>query len=97
MNTAINIGLIASGAGIQEATLSSVSIQNGYQLKKVLINEALPARMAETKYPGAELVEGLNAILLDDSINLVVLAGNAGSDLNLIKQVSDAGKYVRII
>lgn len=96
MNTT-NIGLIATGSIAGDTQLSLASVQNGYQLRKVLVNESLPAGLAGARYPGVEQVEALAAILDDANIQLVVLAGDAGSDLQLIRRISESGKFLRII
>lgn len=92
-----HIGLVAANAAGHPVQLSLSSIVNGYELKKVFVKGDLSEGLARTHYPDAEIVGDLGALLNDDTIDLVVVASQPGNDLDIVKEVLDAGKHVRII
>ncbi|WP_290708494.1 hypothetical protein [Flavihumibacter sp. CACIAM 22H1] len=91
------IGLIATQQNEMPITLSTGSIENGYKLKKVLAQQDLSTGLAESWYPGVEVVGNLREILEDDKIELVVVAGKSENQLDIIRQATEAGKFVRVI
>ena len=92
------IGLIATQQLETPILLSSGSLANGYKLKKVLAHgEAVSNGLAESWYPGVEVVANLSDILEDENIELVVVAGKSNNQLELIRQATEAGKFVRVI
>lgn len=97
MNSTKYIGLISSETSLPLAQLSAGSIENGYQLKKVLPFEELSAGLAASRYPGAEIVDRLSDIIHDDSIELVLIADSGSGRPALVREVMDAGKHVRIL
>ena len=97
MSTYKYIDLIATQQLEMPILLSSGSIENGYKLKKVLATQTVSNSLAESWYPGVEVVTSLSEILEDENIELVVVAGKSENQLDLIRQATKAGKFVRLI
>ncbi|WP_290792102.1 Gfo/Idh/MocA family oxidoreductase [Flavihumibacter sp. UBA7668] len=97
MSTFKYIGLIATQQLEMPILLSTGSIDHGYKLKKVLAQQDLTTGLAESWYPGVEVVGNLSEILEDENIELVVVAGKSDNHLDIIRQATEAGKFVRVI
>ena len=98
MGTYKYIGLIATQQLEMPILLSSGSLENGYKLKKVLAqDQTFSNGLAESWYPGVEVVANISDILEDDNIEIVVVAGKSENQVELIRQATEAGKFVRVI
>lgn len=91
------IGLIATQQMEMPILLGSGSMENGYKLKKVLAQQEVTNGLAESWYPGVEVVGTISEILNDENIELVVVAGKSDNQMELIRQATEAGKFVRVI
>lgn len=97
MDTFKNIGLIECGEPLSQFQLQETSTKKGYTLKKVLVRDNASLRTASRHYPQAEIVQDMNSIIHDNSIDLVVLTTPNAADLELIPEVIKSGKHIRII
>ena len=70
--------------------------QKGFHLKKVMIHHTSPA-IARMHYPQAEVVQDKAAIINDATIELIVISGAAKQDMDLVAEVLQTGKHVRIV
>ncbi|HEY8396738.1 MAG TPA: Gfo/Idh/MocA family oxidoreductase [Flavihumibacter sp.] len=91
------IGLIANHQPDMPIVLSTGSVAQGYKLKKVLAQESVTSGLAESWYPGVEVVANLDDILNDEHIELIVVAGQSPNQLDIIQKATAAGKFVRVI
>lgn len=91
------IGLVATEHLELPIVLGTGSIAHGYKLKKVLAQQSLSSGLAESWYPGVEVVGNLAEILEDEHIELVVVAGKSDNQLDIIQKATAAGKFVRVI
>ena len=97
MDTFKNIGLVECSTSGKIFQLGTTSTINGYNLKKVLINGTITEGLARNLYPEAEVVQELEAITNDASIDLVIISAPQGYDRTLVSEVMQSGKPVRIV
>ncbi len=53
--------------------------------------------IAMSQFPGAQLVDDINAIIEDSAIDLILVSKPKPEDMNMIGEAVQAGKNVRII
>jgi predicted dehydrogenase len=92
-----NAGLIECGPSTNPYEISSNSEFDGFHLKKVLVKQKITDRLAEEYYPQAEIVEDINSIINDKTIELVIVSEPGDADLNLVAEALEAGKQVRVL
>lgn len=91
-----NVGLIECKQPVGSFNTDSLGNRNGFHLKKVLIPDVSPD-VSRKHYPHAEIVQDKRAIMEDSSIDLIVISGAAKSDLDLVAEVLQTGKHVRLV
>ena len=97
MNTYKNVGLIECKDHGPVTQMTESSRLNGYNIKKVYINNNISAQEVRSQYPEAEIVENTRAIIDDAFIDLVIVSSPADADMDIVGEVLEAGKYVRVI
>lgn len=97
MSTFKNIGLIMCGGSPKFPQLSLVSSEQGYQVKKVLRDERISEKIIKTNYPEAEIVTDKNSIIQDENISVVVLDAPVNSCSDLLAEILQSGKQVRVV
>ncbi len=53
--------------------------------------------IARRHYPQSEIVQDKRAIMEDSTIDLIVISGAAKDDLDLVAEVLQTGKHVRLV
>jgi predicted dehydrogenase len=96
MDTLTNVGLIDYNTPIGDFKVDAVSDQRGFRLKKVMVKDASP-EIIRLHYPQSEIVQDKQAIIHDSSIDLIVISGAAEKELDLVAEVLQTGKHVRIV
>lgn len=97
MNTYKNVGVIDCSDHGSVPVLSEASKTNGYNIKKVYLSNNSSQADIKTQYPQAEIVDDAKAIIDDALIDLVIVSQPADNDMNIVGEVLEAGKYVRVI
>ena len=97
MNTYKNVGLIECNDHGPIHKLSVGSKLNGYNIKKIYINNKAPQKEIIAQYPDAEIVDDKKEIINDALIDLVIVSSPANSNMDIVGEVLEAGKYVRVI
>ncbi|MEP6845669.1 MAG: hypothetical protein ABI861_06685 [Panacibacter sp.] len=97
MNTYKNVGLIECRDHGPVLQMSANSNLNGYNIKKIYINKNISDHEVKSQYPNAEIVKDTNAIINDVFIDLVIVSSPADADMDIVGEVLEAGKYVRVI
>lgn len=97
MNAIKSVGVIECGLLDEASMKDRIGNTNGIRLKKILVKNGAGKTAAQQLFPQAELVGNAAAILQDDSIELVLVADPQEADKDLIREVLNTGKYVRII
>ena len=92
-----NIGLIHFGPAGRMFKLYSINMLNGFYLKKILLPGDVNADTAKSYYPNAEIVHNMHSITNDSSIDLVIIAGSPKVNAELLTEVLQSGKNLRII
>ena len=96
MNTYKNVGLIECNYGpIHE--LSEGSKLNGYNIKKIYTSNHHSQKDIKEQFPDAEIVDDTKSIINDALIDLVIVSSPADKDMDIVGEVLEAGKYVRVI
>lgn len=96
MDTIKNVGLIECNNAMGTFKTDALGNRHGFRLKKVMAPHASP-EMTRLQYPQSEIVQDKRAITEDASIELIVIAGAAKSDLDWVAEVVQTGKHVRMV
>lgn len=96
METVTNVGLIECNTSIESFKTETLGETGGFRLKKVMVPN-VSAEITRLHYPQSEIVQDKRAIIEDASIDLIVISGAAKSDLDLVAEVVQTGKHVRIV
>ncbi|OJW00045.1 MAG: hypothetical protein BGO52_02805 [Sphingobacteriales bacterium 44-61] len=96
MKTFTSIAVIECSHSASSLWKSATSPVNGGNLKKVLPKGSFTHNLSR-QFPEAEIVSNSNDILNDESIDLIILADPASSDLGIAAAALEAGKSVRIL
>ena len=95
MTKTINVGVIGS------LTVDSFpevnTLKNGFNLKKILSQDNISADHARSKYPSAQIVNDIDEIVSDNSIELVIVSDNNRPDSAVIEKILQSGKHIRVI
>jgi scyllo-inositol 2-dehydrogenase (NADP+) len=97
MDTVKTVGLIACGTSGIPDQVEFRNRLNGFELKKVHVMGTQLYKQALEQYPGAEIVPDSEAIIQDESIDLVIVSKPADEDFSLVTRALEAGKHVRIL
>lgn len=96
METITNVGLIECKTPGEAFQTDSLGNRHGFHLKKVMAKNNSP-ELTRLQYPQSEIVQDKRAIMEDSTIDLIVISGAAKSDLDLVAEVLQTGKHVRIV
>jgi len=96
MNTYKNVGLIECNYG-PLPELGEASKLNGYNIKKIYTSNNLSEAEIKEQFPDAEIVDNTKSIIDDALIDLVIVSSPADKDMDIVGEVLEAGKYVRVI
>ena len=89
-------GLIECGDSITASWSENPTLFDGFELKKILFRQNI-GKHGQEYYPKAEMVNDTQAIINDESIELIILSAPGEDDLNLVAKAIDAGKQVRVL
>ncbi len=90
----INVGMIAEGMNTDHFTQHQ---SENFNVKKIQTQDRVTANLALATYPEVEIVDDINSIFADASIELVIVSTSAVRDSQLLQFALEAGKQVRII
>ena len=94
MNKKVNVGLIGYGMAGQVFHAPVISSIPGLLLASIRETRPENIRLAQSRYPEAQIVADSQAILADAAIDLVVLATPNTTHFSLARQALLAGKHV---
>lgn len=94
MSRSFSVGLIGYGIAGQVFHAPMINCIKGLQLKKIRETKPGNIQLANKRYPGVEIVADSDAIILDNTIDLVVIATPNTSHFSLAKEALIAGKNV---
>jgi predicted dehydrogenase len=97
MDTYKNVGLIECNEHGPVHKLSVASKLNGYNIRKIYINNNAAQREIKAQYPNAEIVDNTKEIINDALIDLVIVSSPVNSNMDIVGEVLEAGKYVRVL
>ena len=90
----MTVGLIGYGMAGQVFHAPIITSVPGFKLVKIRETKPNNIQLAKTRYPQAEIVNSSDAIITDDTIQLVVIATPNASHFSLAKAALLAGKHV---
>lgn len=96
MDRLTNVGLIEFKTPTSAFEVESLGNTNGFLLKKVMVKNASP-EITRSHYPDAEIVQDKRSIMEDSTIDLIVISGAPKNDLDLVAEMLQTGKHVRIV
>lgn len=91
------VGLIGTGLSDRIHDGIRISRVEGFNLKKAFVANKQEAEIAQTKYPQLEIVNDSSSIIHDDVIDLVLLSVHTAKDMNIVGELLQSGKHMRII
>ena len=91
-----NIGLIVSGSFENVAHLTAISRNNGYTVKKILLESGASESIIRKNYPDAEIVRDKQALLHDSDLDLVVFTDAGNGYMDMVGEILQAGIPVRV-
>ncbi|TXK23470.1 oxidoreductase [Pontibacter qinzhouensis] len=94
MKTSFNVGLIGFGLSGRVFQAPFLTLIEGFNLKKIRETRPENIKIAQVRYPEAQIVNHSDAILQDATIDLVVVASSSHTHFELAKQAILAGKHV---
>jgi scyllo-inositol 2-dehydrogenase (NADP+) len=94
MSKSFNVGLIGYGIAGQVFHAPMINCVPGLKLKKIRETKDANIQLAQKRYPDVEIVNDSQQILLDATIDLVVIATPNSSHFSLTKEALNAGKHV---
>jgi len=97
MNKYKNVGLIECRDHGPVLQMSETSKLNGYNIKKVYLSNNMSQNEIKAQYPQAEIVHDTKSIINDALIDLVIVSSPHNADMDIVGEVLEAGKYVRVI
>ncbi len=97
MKTNKNIGLIECSSREGLSRITSQNNPDGYIVKKIKTTNKVAGENALVEYPGVQVVEDINSIIQDSDIDLILISQPKQADLDMVGEVVNAGKNVRII
>lgn len=97
MNNYKNVGLIDCRDHGPVLQMSETSKLNGYNIKKVYLSNNISQNEIKAQYPHAEIVDDTKSIINDALIDLVIVSSPDDTDMDIVGEVLEAGKYVRVI
>jgi predicted dehydrogenase len=97
MNTNKNIGLIECNSKGEISAITSNNNPDGYIVKKIMAPNKVSGEIAISQFPEAQLVDDINCIIEDSSIDLILVSKPKQSDMTMVGEAVKAGKNVRII
>lgn len=92
-----NIGLIENCMTGQTFSLAGLSRKEGYHLKKIFIGNNNSDTWVKQRYPGTEIVGDMQSIIHDANIDLVIIPAHQKEELNLVAEILQTGKNIRIL
>ncbi len=94
MKKIINTGILGFGNSGQIFLAPFIAANPGFSLKKISTSDSVKAAKAKAIYPDTEIVSDADAIINDDTIELVLIGSPNTSHLSLTKKALLAGKHV---
>lgn len=97
MSTHKNIGLIECSLPGQSFQIELMQDLNGYHLKKAFVTDHSSEGIFKSHYPQVEIVDDKSSIINDNTIELVIVSAPSATDMEMVSEVMNAGKHVRIL
>ena len=91
-----NIGRIEETMSENAFGLAGISRVEGYHLKKISIGDNSDSWVKHL-FPNTEIVQDIQSIIHDDNIDLVIMPTKQSEELQLVAQVLQTGKNIRIV
>jgi hypothetical protein len=91
-----NIGLIEDTVAGKSFKLAGISNSEG-SLKKILLGENFSDTWVKQQFPQTEIVHDAKSILDDAEIDLVIIPETQKEELNVVANILNTGKNVRIV
>lgn len=92
-----NIALIDCSKRPELSRSANANNLNGYVVKKLLTVNKAPEDVMHSQFPEAQLVNDVNSIIEDTTIDLILVAKPSQTDIHMVGEAVQAGKNVRII
>jgi|SRR6516164_3963043 predicted dehydrogenase len=74
-----------------------ISRVEGFSMEKIFVSNKYDEALAHSVYPNAEIVDDPSQIIHDHMIDLVIVSEKKYKERDIVADVLQAGKHVRII
>ena len=91
------VGLIGNAMSDKIHEGIRISHVEGFNLKKIFVANKMDAEIAQAKYPQVEIVNDSSDIIHDEVIDLVLMSSHTAKDMNIVGELIQSGKHLRII
>ena len=96
MEKVINMGKIEGIVKSKSFRLAGISRLEGYHLTKIYVGDNSDAWVRQS-FPGTEIVDNVHSIIHDDNIDLVIMPNGQNEQLQLVAEVLQTGKNIRMV
>lgn len=97
MNTFKDMGVIEQGVAGKTFRMAGINSKNGFRLIKILPkNQQIPGWVKD-RFPEAETVTEIGDLIHDSAIDLVMVSANDDDHKNLVADILQTGKHVRVV
>ena len=92
-----NIGMIEESVAGKPFRLAGISKNEGYDLKKIFVGENNSDSWVKQQFPRTEIVQDMQSIIDDAGIDLVIIPAHQKEELNIVAEILQTGKNIRIV
>lgn len=97
MNTFKDMGVIEQGVAGKSFRMAGINSKNGFRLIKILPKNKQVPDWVKDRFPEAETVTEIDALIHDSTIDLVMVSANDDDHKNLVADILQTGKHVRVV
>lgn len=97
METVNNIRWIEGSIAGKTFVLAGISKSEKYHLKKIYIGNNISRTWVKEHFPATEIVSEMSSIIDDSGIDLVIIPAQQKDELNLVAEILQTGKNIRIV
>lgn len=92
-----NIGVIEESVAGKTFRLAGICKNEGYDLKKIFIGDNNSDSWVKQQFPRTEIVQDMQSIIHDAGIDLVIIPAHQREELNIVAEILQTGKNLRIV
>ncbi len=91
------MGVIEQGVAGKSFRMAGINSKNGFRLIKILPKSRQVPGWVKDRFPEAETVTEISDLIHDATIDLVMVSANDDDHKNLVADILQTGKHVRVV